>query len=383
MIFLLGFLVVYIVLMGVLIVGQSRAPNATLTIEGPFPKVSIVVSARNEAHQISALIAAIHAQTYPKDQLELIIVDDRSTDTTREVIAQAAQQHDYIRYLRVSEGVPGWGPKKWALTQGIKAAKNEIILQTDADCRPNENWVSSMMAGFADPKVGFVCGPAIIESKNPRLSPYFVLDSLVPQAFIAAALRFQWPLSCTGQNLGFRRGLFMALNGYEGIHSYRSGDDDLWMHKVGSTRQVKFWYNDSHWGHVYSDAPESMKEICIQRLRYMSKSLTYFKQKTPGSVLLILPTTYLMNLLCVISIFLVLKWPYITLLIWVTRSGLDGVLVQQFLKKIQYPVSRRVFWVTSLCHPFYYVIIGFLGPILGPLAVRGWKQGALPRMRQA
>jgi chlorobactene glucosyltransferase len=98
---------------------------------GDLPFLSIVVPARNEARQIEACVRSLLAQRYP--QFEVIVVDDRSTDATAEIVAHLAQEDSRLHVIRGAPLPDGWIGKPWALTQGLRAARGTWLLFTDAD----------------------------------------------------------------------------------------------------------------------------------------------------------------------------------------------------------------------------------------------------------
>ncbi|MEX2088933.1 MAG: glycosyltransferase, partial [Bacteroidota bacterium] len=99
-----------------------------------LPSVSLVVAARNEAHNLPRLLHCLFAQEYPAGKLEIIVVDDRSEDGSWTILQKAAEEHPRFRALRVTDLLPDFAPKKRALDLGIRSASGDIILLTDADC---------------------------------------------------------------------------------------------------------------------------------------------------------------------------------------------------------------------------------------------------------
>jgi len=91
-----------------------------------YPDVSVVIAARNEARNLPGLLAALAGQSYPEDRLEIIIVDDQSTDATQRILAAGAEQMGNLRTLRLEEIPAGWAPKKWALAAGIGASQMDL-----------------------------------------------------------------------------------------------------------------------------------------------------------------------------------------------------------------------------------------------------------------
>ena len=141
------------------LVGQARSGGVQSPIVST-PTVSVLIPARNEEATISRCIASVQTALGGLPTAEIIIVNDRSTDTTGSVIDSLAAADTRIRPLhrtavsadRNLQGKPG------ALQCGIDHASGEIVLLTDADCTVDATWVDAMCAPFADPSIGMVCG---------------------------------------------------------------------------------------------------------------------------------------------------------------------------------------------------------------------------------
>ena len=124
------------------------------------PFVSVIVAARNEEQKLPGLMEALMAQTYPMDRLEVIVVDDGSTDKTGDVLKDYKEQWPQLQSLRVDVTPRGWSPKKWALSQGVERANGEIIFTTDADCVPGPGWVWELSRPFRASDVAMAFGSA-------------------------------------------------------------------------------------------------------------------------------------------------------------------------------------------------------------------------------
>lgn len=97
------------------------------------PRLSVVVPARDEESHIGPCLQSLLAQDYPN--FEIVVVDDRSSDRTAEIVEALARQDGRIRLLRLTELSPGWAGKTHALWRGIDVAGGEYLCLTDADGR--------------------------------------------------------------------------------------------------------------------------------------------------------------------------------------------------------------------------------------------------------
>ena len=118
--------------------------------------ISVIVCAKNEAENIKKFIPLLLEQEYPT--FELVLIDDASSDETRDLFEEFEKQYSNVKLVKVDNNEAFWGNKKYALTLGIKAAKYEYLLFTDADCYPtSKHWISNMSANFTLKKT-FVLG---------------------------------------------------------------------------------------------------------------------------------------------------------------------------------------------------------------------------------
>ncbi|MEQ8752326.1 MAG: glycosyltransferase [Coleofasciculus sp. G1-WW12-02] len=122
------------------------------------PKVSVIVPIYNGAADIPDLIQCLLCQTYPKDQVKYLLVDNNSRDRTPEILQQAAQdakaQGITLHPLSENQIQSSYA----ARNTGIKASTGEILAFTDADCRPIPQWLSLLVQPFTNPQIGLVVG---------------------------------------------------------------------------------------------------------------------------------------------------------------------------------------------------------------------------------
>jgi poly-beta-1,6-N-acetyl-D-glucosamine synthase len=208
----------------------------------PDLSATIIVCARNEEHNIPGLVESLKALKYPAGMLEIFLVDDASEDRTRELINQAAKEDPRIRPVSIHEKEDGLSGKKNAITQAVGLADGEIILLTDADCRPGPNWVKRMVACFDD-ETGMVLGFSPIEKARGLFQRFLEFDHLARVAVQTAGAYWNIPPYSTARNLAFRRQVFFEVNGYESSGQIATGDDffltrDVWLKTRRPFRQA-------------------------------------------------------------------------------------------------------------------------------------------------
>jgi chlorobactene glucosyltransferase len=114
---------------------------------GPAPRVSVVVAAKDEEHNIESCVRSLLRQEYPN--FEVIVVDDRSTDRTGEIVDAIAAEDDRLRRIRIEELPEGWCGKNHAMQRGIEQADGDWILMTDADCTQATEQTIRRAMGYA------------------------------------------------------------------------------------------------------------------------------------------------------------------------------------------------------------------------------------------
>ena len=135
--------VLYAIILFWVLVGIFRLRSSSNSDYLPF--VSVVIAARNEEGNIERCIEALKKQDYSNKLFEVIIINDRSTDNTAEIIAGKTDSVSNFHTLTIKDLPVNTSPKKFALQKGIEASKGEIILTTDADCVPKPGWISGMV----------------------------------------------------------------------------------------------------------------------------------------------------------------------------------------------------------------------------------------------
>lgn len=328
-----------------------------------LPSVSLIVSARNEQENIDNLCKCLLDQKYPTDNLEFIIVNDRSTDNTKALLIKWQKQISNLKIINLKHTPVGWAPKKWALNQAISASKNEIIIQTDADCIFNENWLMTMVQPFADSNTGFVSGPAPLIHSNELINSMFEIESLSMDAFFGGAIKKGIPLSCTGRNMGFRKEAFNQVGGYQDISDQISGDDDLLLQKFALSPNWDIEFVKDPDSVVESNAPGSLESLVSQRLRFASKGFKYYDLPTTSQIKLILPYIFFCNLLVMIcTIIFTIQTEFVLLLPLILKALSDGLITLVLFSEINRKWSFTGFSVMSILHPFYVVVFALIAP---------------------
>lgn len=349
---------VYVLIVLYLRKGWSKLPYFTSQSQ-PSKKVSILVAARNEEENIGRTIECILQQDYPKDLLELIVVDDHSTDRTAEIVRSYAGQGVKLLQLRVGDKLNSY--KKHAITKAIDAASGEIIVTTDADCRMGPKWVKTVMQYFEEHDSYLVSSPVIYSEEKSFFEELQTLEFLYLIGLGAAGIGNGNPTTCNGANLAYRRDVFFEMGGFKGIDNLASGDDELFLHKVAEKYAHKIGFCKSRDAVVFTDAKPDLASFISQRKRWASKSTKYKDKKVVALGVAI----WLFNLALIGSL----------VTFFVLLSQLNWLLLTSFVLKIvvelcfMIPVLRfaqrtellKYLPFLSVIHTFYLVYIGVAG----------------------
>ena len=342
---------IYLAFILFIIAGLFRHNEQSIISTDQTPAVSVVIAARNEEKNLPDLIQDLVNQEYPLDRLEVIIVDDRSTDFTAKILREAAENYAIIKYIRVETLPTGMTPKKHALTLGIEMAKGDVILSTDADCRVGKFWVSSMAYSVVQQdgiSIGYskVAGESFFEK-------FQMLDFLGIITTNAGAGGWGHFWSGTGQNLAYNKSDFEAIGGFEPVKDRISGDD---MYLVQSISKLKTgMINIDENSFVTTTAMPTFPDFINQRIRWSSNS----KDNAMKSHLFFafLSSAFLCNATLLLSFLFGHSWLYLFLLKFI----FEGSAVMLGGKLFKTKVNPIVYVAWSLAQPIYIPVVGLMG----------------------
>jgi glycosyltransferase involved in cell wall biosynthesis len=234
--------------------------------------VSIIVCAKNEAENVAKFVPLLLKQKYP--EFEIVLIDDSSSDATLDIFEEFEKQNSNIKLVKVKNIEAFWGNKKFALTLGIKAAKHEYLLFTDADCYPeSENWLQAMSSHFTMKKT-IVLGYGAYE----KIQNSFINKIIRFETLLTATQYFGWakvgkPYMGVGRNLAYKREEFFNVNGFIDHIKLRSGDDDLFVNQASNKTNTTICFSKESF--TYSKPKTSFKEWFTQKRRHVSTATNY------------------------------------------------------------------------------------------------------------
>lgn len=259
--------------------GLSKAIITNQVIQD-LPGVSILIPVRNEVNHIKRMLQSLTQQNYPTHLLELIFIDDHSEDQTLEILKQERflypDSHIIIEALSIHKQ-----GKKQALTVGVKKAKFDYILTTDADCLHQQNWVLSMIQSHLNTHAKLTGGLVKYPKAQTTLEHIVSFESSLLNTHGLALSRLGHPILINGANLLFSKSIFEAIKGYQDHHHIASGDDIFLLHgikKIYGSESVNISIETGTC--VETVYPKTWYAFFMQRVRWAGKSKYYQDRDT-------------------------------------------------------------------------------------------------------
>ena len=201
------------------------------------PPVSVVICSKNELDNLHDFLPSLLEQDYP--EYEVVVVDDGSTDATADELTRLKSLYPHLQTTFVPQEAKFINSTKFALTLGIKAAKHDLLLLTDADCRPvSKHWISAMVRNFTE-GTDLVLGYSGYKREHTLLNCFISYDTMtIAMQYLNFALAGH-PYMGVGRNMAYRRSLFVENKGFNSHLNVNSGDDDLFVNEAGTGRNTR------------------------------------------------------------------------------------------------------------------------------------------------
>ena len=242
--------------------------------EGSGEAVSVVISARNEYFNLKHNLPLILQQDYP--DFEVVVVNDNSQDDSLELLEDMARENNKIKIVNLSQDLNFFRGKKFPLSLGIKSATYDIILLTDADCRPaSDSWIRNMASRFSGDKE-IVLGYGGYEHRWGLMNLVIRYEALwVAIQYLSFALSGKTYMG-VGRNMAYRKSLFYKHKGFVSHYTVSSGDDDLFINTVATTRNVAIEIGAE--SATFSHPKTSFKDWWVQKRRHLT-TWKYYRRR--------------------------------------------------------------------------------------------------------
>jgi cellulose synthase/poly-beta-1,6-N-acetylglucosamine synthase-like glycosyltransferase len=321
-------------------------------------RVSVLIAARNEESNIHLTINDLLAQDYPRELTEIIIVDDHSTDRTAEIIQSYAGQG--ITLLRLNEEKPLNSYKKKAISEAIARSSGELMVTTDADCRMDSRWLSTIAAFYEDRGMKMISSPVTFFEERSTFERLQTLEFFYLIGLGASMIGNRNPTTCNGANFAYTKNVFNEVGGFRGIDDLASGDDELLLHKVGARYPDKIGFCMSTDAIVRTHAKHNLRAFMTQRKRWASKTVKY-KNKSMVRLGIFI---WVFNCSLLVNLILGFFWP-VSFLVLLAMLLIKFIAELLFLSPVTAFAGRRAVLrllpVLTLIHSAYLVWIGLAG----------------------
>ena len=239
-----------------------------------YEPVSVIVCARDAYEYLLDIIPVLLKQDYP--EYEIVLVNDCSQDQTEEHLKDLARNNPKINLVNLTQNLNFFQGKKFPLSMGIKSAKYDLLLLTDADCVPTSNqWIKEMVKTYdTNTEIVVAYGPYF--ERKGLLNKLIRFDTLyIAMQYLSLALAKK-PYMGVGRNLSYRKSTFMKNKGFTSHYNIPSGDDDLFISQVANKKNTNVYIDPVN--RVESEPKRSWATWIRQKKRHYSTGIKYKPQ---------------------------------------------------------------------------------------------------------
>lgn len=330
---------------------QPSVPHA-----GRLEPLSVIIAARNESKNLQENLRSVLEQDYP--DFEVIVVNDCSWDDSQKVLEEMQQQYKHLHVSQLIEQEKYPTGKKFAITIGIKAARHELLVFTDADCVPASNqWLRQMQGRFSAGKE-FVLGYSPYRKKSGFLNLYIRFETFMTALFYFSMALAKNPFMGVGRNLAYRKDVFFRHKGFASHQHILSGDDDLFVNEAATSNNVAIEISPESF--VYSEPKTDYSAWSRQKSRHMTTGKHYRKshKRTLGTYYASLMLFYT-AIAAVLSLQLQ-AWPIIAG-VYLLRLIVQEIIFYLSAKKLKCTSILPALPLLDLLYVFYLLVFGTKG----------------------
>lgn len=325
--------------------------------------VSVIICARDEADNIVKNLPGVLVQDY-KTTHEIVLVNDNSVDESKYIVDEFKKSFKNLNHIELTQEAKLIAGKKFPLSVGIKSAKYETLLLTDADCVPaSEHWIQKMQAAYSN-DVEIVLGYGAYHKKPGLLNKLIRFETFhTALQYLSYALA-GLPYMGVGRNLSYRREVFFKNKGFSSINQIPSGDDDLFINQVANKKNTSIVIDKE--AHTLSEPKRTWKSWMNQKFRHYTTS-KYYKPKHKFLLSLYSFSFFLVYPLFIASI-LLYSWQ-LALIAFGVRFFIQAIIWFFCMKKLNEKDLFPLFLFFDVWMFFYYF---FFVPALWKKPQKSW-----------
>lgn len=331
---------------------------------GKVEPVSVIICAWNEEENLKKNLQSILEQNHP--DFEVIVVNDHSRDETDLLLQAWQKKYNHLRVIELTRDNVNMRGKKFAISMGIKGAKHDKLVFTDADCSPSsKNWLRNMSSGLNGEKE-VVLGYGGFAKKSGLMNMFYRYEAVhIAMQYMSYALAGM-PYMGVGRNLAYKKDLFFQTKGFIKHRHVASGDDDLLVNEVATGKNTSIELRAE--SHTVSQPRESWSAWWLQKRRHLSTG-NYYRLSSK----LFLGIFTLTHLLLYLSFFAVLS---IKTMYWLALCGIlvkwtiHLSIIRVVLRKLNEHDLLLFSLIGDLFTPFFNTAVAISNRIKSPIRWR-------------
>jgi len=338
-----------------------KTPEKVQTVERP---VTVIICARNEADKLVRNLPGVLVQDY-KTTHEIIVVNDNSDDDSKYLLEEFRRSFKNLSIVELTQEAKLIMGKKFPLSMGIKSARYETLLLTDADCVPaSELWIQKMQAAYTD-GIEIVLGYGSYHKKPGLLNKLIRFETFYSALQYFSFALAKMPYMGVGRNLSYRRELFINNKGFSSINHIPSGDDDLFINKVATKTNTAIVIDPDT--HTLSEPKRTFVGWMKQKYRHYTAA-KYYKRKHKIMLGIYSFTSFLVYPLLTLCIIFYSWW--MALAVYGVRFLVQAVIYYKAMKKLNEKDLWPFFLFFDIWMFFYYI---FFFPSLWKKPQKNWN----------
>lgn len=325
--------------------------------------VSVIVCARDEDENLARNLPGILVQSYPSTY-EVVAVNDNSLDDSKYILQELKKRFKSLNVVELTQEAVHIAGKKYPLSIGIREAKHEVLLLTDADCVPaSEYWIEKMQGAYDD-DIEIVLGYGAYHKTKGLLNKLIRFETFhTALQYLSYALA-GIPYMGVGRNLSYKKGLFFKVKGFSSINHIPSGDDDLFINKAATKKNTAVMIDPDA---VTRSIPKTSWKTWLRQKSRHYTTAKYYKPKHKFLLGLYFATQFMFYPLLVATI-LLFDWRFALPVLGI-RLLVQGFVWYKSMKKMDEKDLWPWFILLDMWMFFYYIIFA---PALWRRPKKGW-----------
>ena len=315
--------------------------------------VSVIVCCKNESANLKELLPLLMQQEH--FSYEVIIVNDGSWDDSHIIIEGFKKQYSNLKNIYIDPEKKLQSGKKMAITIGVKSAKNEFLIFTDADCRPNSNlWLAQMSKGFSDKKQ-IVIGYSPYFKQKGWLNYFIRFETQITAAMYLSFAKRGLPYMSVGRNWGYSKTVFDESKGFSKHYYVMAGDDDLLLQNMSSRTKCKVQISPDSF---VSSSPKTTLKSWIEQKRRHLQIGKYYKTSAKLITSIFSLSYFMFFIILIFALLLNFKYWSIFLIIAGIRLLVNWISLTIIAKKLKDSSTAWWFPLGEFLLMFYWLLMG-------------------------